>query len=156
MSTEALFCTTRPSARAGRAPAPARPGTERGQPLPHPGRLGHRRLTRAEDTRVQDAYSVRCAPQVNGAARDTLAHARTVATYELASAIDNPVVLEDGTVASNGNFHGAPRHVLDFLAIAAADVGSIAERRTDRLLDRTRSHASPPSWRMTRGWTRAS
>ena len=69
------------------------------------------------DTRVQDAYSLRCAPQVNGAARDTLAHARVVAGRELASAIDNPVVLPDGRVESNGNFHGAPlAYVLDFLA----------------------------------------
>src|SRR5690606_7754177 len=59
-------------------------------------------------TRVQDAYSLRCAPQVAGAARDTLEHARTVAARELAAAIDNPVVLPDGRVESNGNFHGAP------------------------------------------------
>jgi histidine ammonia-lyase len=94
--------------------------------------------------RVQDAYSVRCAPQVAGAGRDTLAHARLVADRELASAVDNPVVLPDGRVESNGNFHGAPvAYVLDFLAIAAADLGSIAERRTDRLLDRSRSHGLP-------------
>ncbi|HEX7164330.1 MAG TPA: histidine ammonia-lyase [Trebonia sp.] len=97
------------------------------------------------DTRVQDAYSLRCAPQVNGAARDTLAHAETVAGIELASAIDNPVVTADGRIVSNGNFHGAPvAYVLDFLAIAAADVASIAERRTDRMLDATRSHGLPP------------
>ncbi|MGY1454464.1 histidine ammonia-lyase [Streptomyces sp. SS8] len=96
--------------------------------------------------RVQDAYSVRCAPQVAGAGRDTLAHARTVAERELAAAVDNPVVLpEAGRVESNGNFHGAPvAYVLDFLAIAAADLASIAERRTDRLLDRNRSHGLPP------------
>jgi histidine ammonia-lyase len=95
--------------------------------------------------RVQDAYSVRCAPQVAGAGRDTLAHARTVADRELASAVDNPVVLPDGRVESNGNFHGAPvAYVLDFLAVAAADLASIAERRTDRLLDRNRSHGLPP------------
>lgn len=95
--------------------------------------------------RVQDAYSVRCAPQVAGAGRDTLAHARTVAERELAAAVDNPVVLPDGRVESNGNFHGAPvAYVLDFLAIAAADLGSIAERRTDRLLDKNRSHGLPP------------
>jgi histidine ammonia-lyase len=98
-----------------------------------------------EDTRVQDAYSLRCAPQVNGAARDTLAHARTVAECELASAIDNPVVTADGRVVSNGNFHGAPvGYVLDFLAIVAADVASISERRTDRMLDAARSHGLPP------------
>ncbi|MDK1472670.1 histidine ammonia-lyase [Streptomyces sp. 549] len=95
--------------------------------------------------RVQDAYSVRCAPQVAGAGRDTLDHARLVAERELAAAVDNPVVLPDGRVESNGNFHGAPvAYVLDFLAIAAADLGSICERRTDRLLDKNRSHGLPP------------
>lgn len=94
--------------------------------------------------RVQDAYSVRCAPQVAGAGRDTLDHARLVADRELAAAVDNPVVLPDGRVESNGNFHGAPvAYVLDFLAVAAADLGSIAERRTDRLLDKNRSHGLP-------------
>jgi histidine ammonia-lyase len=97
------------------------------------------------DTRVQDAYSLRCAPQVHGAARDTLGHAEAVAGVELASAIDNPVVTTDGRVASNGNFHGAPvGYVLDFLAIVTADVASIAERRTDRMLDAARSHGLPP------------
>jgi histidine ammonia-lyase len=92
-------------------------------------------------TRVQDAYSLRCAPQVHGAVRDTLDHAALVASRELASAVDNPVVLPDGRVESNGNFHGAPLgYVLDFLAIAVADLASISERRTDRFLDRTRSH----------------
>lgn len=107
--------------------------------------------------RVQDAYSVRCAPQVNGAGRDTLDHAALVAGRELAAAVDNPVVLMEGAsgangagsgggrVESNGNFHGAPiAYVLDFLAIVAADLGSITERRTDRLLDKNRSHGLPP------------
>lgn len=95
-------------------------------------------------TRVQDAYSLRCAPQVHGAARDTLAHAELVADRELVSAVDNPVVLPDGRVESNGNFHGAPvAYVLDFLAIPVADVASIAERRTDRMLDVARSHGLP-------------
>ncbi|MBG0817081.1 histidine ammonia-lyase [Planomonospora sp. ID82291] len=95
-------------------------------------------------TRVQDAYSLRCAPQVAGAARDTLAHAASVAMRELASAIDNPVVLADGRVESNGNFHGAPvGYVLDFLAIAVADLAGISERRTDRMLDVARSHGLP-------------
>jgi histidine ammonia-lyase len=98
-----------------------------------------------DDTRVQDAYSLRCSPQVHGAARDTLEHAETVAGRELASAIDNPVVTLDGRVVSNGNFHGAPvGYVLDFLAIAVADVASIAERRTDRMLDTHRSHGLSP------------
>lgn len=94
---------------------------------------------------VQDAYSLRCAPQVAGAARDTIEHARMVARRELAAVIDNPVVLSDGEVTSNGNFHGAPvAMVLDFLAIAVADVGSISERRTDRFLDVARSRGLPP------------
>jgi histidine ammonia-lyase len=98
-----------------------------------------------EDPRVQDAYSLRCAPQVAGACRDTIDHAERVASYELAAAIDNPVVLDDGRVESNGNFHGAPvGYVLDFLAIAAADLASISERRTDRMLDKARSHGLPP------------
>jgi histidine ammonia-lyase len=100
---------------------------------------------RYDDPRVQDAYSLRCAPQVAGAARDTLAHCATVAERELASAIDNPMVLADGRIESCGNFHGAPvGFACDFLAIAAAEVGAIAERRTDRLLDATRSHGLPP------------
>lgn len=107
------------------------------------GLTGHAQA--GEAPRVQDAYSVRCAPQVAGAGRDTMAHALLVAERELAAAVDNPVVLPDGRVASNGNFHGAPvAYVLDFLAIAAADLGSIAERRTDRLLDKNRSHGLPP------------
>jgi histidine ammonia-lyase len=93
---------------------------------------------------VQDAYSLRCAPQVNGAVRDVIEYATTIAERELASAIDNPVVLPDGSVASNGNFHGAPvAYVLDFLAIAATDLGSMAERRTDRMLDPARSIGLP-------------
>jgi histidine ammonia-lyase len=96
-------------------------------------------------TQVQDAYSLRCAPQVHGAARDTLSHATRVADVELASAIDNPSVLADGTLVSNGNFHGAPvAYVMDFLAIALADVASMAERRTDRMLDVSRSFGLPP------------
>jgi histidine ammonia-lyase len=126
---------------------------------PHPGQAASAANLRAlldgsaimeshrgpECTRVQDAYSLRCSPQVHGAGRDTLAHAETVASRELASAIDNPVVTLDGRVESNGNFHGAPvGYVLDFLAIAVADLASIAERRTDRFLDVARSHGLPP------------
>jgi histidine ammonia-lyase len=126
---------------------------------PHPGQAASAANLRAclagseivsshrgpDDTRVQDAYSLRCAPQVHGAARDTLAHAELVAGRELASAIDNPVVTFDGQVRSNGNFHGAPvAYVLDFLAIAVADVASMSERRTDRFLDAARSHGLPP------------
>jgi len=126
---------------------------------PHPGQATSaanlRRLlegseimaSHREDTEhlVQDAYSLRCAPQVIGAARDTAEHARVVAERELQAVIDNPVVLPDGRVQSNGNFHGAPvGYVLDFLAIACADVASISERRTDRMLDKTRSQGLPP------------
>jgi len=97
------------------------------------------------DSRVQDAYSLRCAPQVAGAVRDTVDYASTIAARELQSTIDNPVVLPNGRVESNGNFHGAPvAYVLDFLAIAAADLGSISERRTDRMLDQHRSSGLPP------------
>jgi histidine ammonia-lyase len=108
------------------------------------GVMAHHREDRFH--RVQDAYSLRCSPQVHGAARDTVDHAATVAERELASAIDNPVVLaEEGRVESNGNFHGAPvAYVLDFLAIVAADVASISERRSDRFLDRARNHDLPP------------
>ncbi len=120
---------------------------------PHPGQrdsaanmravlAGSPLLSRPEGfTRVQDAYSLRCAPQVHGAVRDTLDHAATVAGRELASAIDNPVITLDGRVESNGNFHGAPvGYALDFLAIATADLASMSERRTDRFLDVSRNH----------------
>lgn len=97
-----------------------------------------------DDDRVQDAYSLRCAPQVAGAVRDTLEYAATVALRELSAIIDNPVVLDDGRISSNGNFHGAPvAYVLDFLAIAVADLGSISERRTDRALDKNRNAGLP-------------
>ncbi len=100
---------------------------------------------RTGDDRVQDAYSLRCAPQVSGAARDLLAYAEGVAANELRSAIDNPMVLPDGRVESCGNFHGAPlAFACDALAIAIAEVGAIAERRTDRLLDASRSSGLPP------------
>jgi histidine ammonia-lyase len=93
---------------------------------------------------VQDSYSMRCSPQVAGAARDTLEFAEQVAGRELVSAIDNPSVLPDGRVESNGNFHGAPLgFACDFLAVAAAEVGAISERRVDRLLDPHRSAGLP-------------
>jgi histidine ammonia-lyase len=99
---------------------------------------------RYDDPRVQDAYSLRCAPQVAGAARDVVGYARGVASAELRSAIDNPMVMPDGRVESCGNFHGAPvGFVCDFLAVACAEVGAIAERRVDRLLDVARSHGLP-------------
>lgn len=93
-----------------------------------------------EDTRVQDAYSIRCTPSVHGAARDTLTHCRSVVEIGLVWAIDNPMVLADGRVESCGNFHGAPLgFAADFLAIALAEIGAIAERRMDRMLDKSRS-----------------
>jgi len=96
-------------------------------------------------TRVQDAYSLRCAPQVAGAVRDTVEHTAGVAAVELTSAIDNPVITPDDRVESNGNFHGAPiGYALDFLAIGVADLASMAERRTDRFLDASRSNGLPP------------
>ncbi|MFT3943619.1 MAG: histidine ammonia-lyase [Ancrocorticia sp.] len=126
---------------------------------PHPGQIaaaanirhvleGSRLIQRPENgnfRRVQDAYSLRCSPQVHGAARNTALHAHDVAEIELRSAVDNPVVTLDGRVESNGNFHGAPvAYVLDFLAIAVADLASISERRTDRFLDVARNHGLPP------------
>jgi histidine ammonia-lyase len=82
---------------------------------------------------------------VHGAARDALAFAEACADRELASAIDNPVVLPDGRVESVGNFHGAPlAHACDLLAIVIADVASMSERRVDRLLDASRSQGLPP------------
>lgn len=97
------------------------------------------------DGQVQDAYSLRCAPQVTGAVRDTLEHAKTVAMREIQATIDNPVVLSSGEINSNGNFHGAPiAYVLDFLAIAVADLASISERRIDRMLDKTRNNGLNP------------
>jgi histidine ammonia-lyase len=100
------------------------------------------------DHAVQDAYSLRCAPQVHGAARDVVAFARGVVERELASVTDNPVVLVDGggdgRVASTGNFHGQPlAFAADFCAIALADLAAISERRTDRLMDPARSEGLP-------------
>jgi histidine ammonia-lyase len=93
---------------------------------------------------VQDAYSLRCSPQVHGALRDAVGYATTIAERELCAAIDNPSVLTDGRVASHGNFHGAPlAHVLDFLAIGIADVAAISGSRTDRFLDVARNRGLP-------------
>ncbi|MCU1362684.1 MAG: hutH [Acidimicrobiaceae bacterium] len=125
---------------------------------PHPGQLAcaenlfgllaHSNIVSShleDPSQVQDAYSLRCAPQVHGAARDIFSYASGVADIELAASIDNPSVLLDGSLLSNGNFHGAPiGYVLDFLAIAVADVASMSERRTDRMLDVNRSFGLPP------------
>jgi histidine ammonia-lyase len=100
---------------------------------------------REGDSRVQDAYSLRCTPQVHGAARDAIGFARTLTERELDAAIDNPMILPDGRVESCGNFHGAPvAMACDVLALAVAELSAIAERRTDRMLDVARSHGLPP------------
>jgi histidine ammonia-lyase len=95
---------------------------------------------------VQDAYSLRCAPQVHGAAREVVAWVRGIVEVELASVTDNPVVFgETGEVVSTGNFHGQPlAYAADFATIALADLAAIAERRIDRLLDPARSDGLPP------------
>jgi histidine ammonia-lyase len=95
---------------------------------------------------VQDAYSLRCAPQVHGAARDALAAARAAIEIELGSVSDNPVVLaEDGEVLSGGNFHGQPVAVpLDALALAVVGLAGVSERRLYRLLDPATSNGLPP------------
>lgn len=127
---------------------------------PHPGQLATadnlRRLLAGSpivashhddfEHAVQDAYSLRCAPQVHGAVRDTLDHADRVLAIELGAVVDNPIVLpETGEVISGGNFHGQPlAFVLDFTAAAVTELGSISERRTDRILDPERSAGLPP------------
>jgi histidine ammonia-lyase len=146
MSVQALLATDRAYAE------------ELHQLRPQPGQIRSARLMRrmTQDSpviashrtsahAVQDAYSLRCAPQVHGACRSTTLHAMRVAEAELASEVDNPVVLHElGTVESAGNFHGEPlAFALDFLAIAAAEIGSISERRTDRMLDPAHSNGLP-------------
>lgn len=98
------------------------------------------------DHKVQDAYSLRCAPQVHGAVRDTIDYAASVFTIELGAVVDNPIVFaEDRDVVSGGNFHGQPlAFALDYLSIAVTELGSISERRTDRLLDPDRSNGLTP------------
>jgi histidine ammonia-lyase len=92
---------------------------------------------------VQDAYSLRCAPQVHGAARDAVGFCRQTVDHELASVVDNPVVLGDDVVSA-GNFHGqALAYAADLLASVCADIASISERRVDRLLDPARSRGLP-------------
>ncbi len=91
---------------------------------------------RTGDPRVQDAYSLRCMPQVHGAARQGLEYIRSVLEVEANSATDNPLIFGDGRILSGGNFHGQPvAQVLDLLAIICADLGSISERRIARLVD---------------------
>ena len=96
--------------------------------------------------RVQDAYSLRCSPQVHGAVRDALDYAERAIAIELNAATDNPLVLADrGEVVSNGNFHGEPVAIpLDTLKIGLAELGSISERRIERMLNPTMSNGLPP------------
>lgn len=99
---------------------------------------------RESDHEVQDPYSMRCTPQVHGAARDSAAHAGAVMARELEAVTDNPVVLTDGRVESAGNFHGEPlAYVLDLLAIAATGAANVAERRTAWLLSPATSRGLP-------------
>jgi histidine ammonia-lyase len=101
----------------------------------------HRHSTHA----VQDPYSMRCIPQVHGAARDAHSFAGSVMERELASAVDNPVVLPDGRVESNGNFHGQVlAHASDFMGVALCGVASLCERRTAWLLSAASSRGLPP------------
>jgi len=97
------------------------------------------------DPRVQDAYSLRCMPQVHGAVRGALAHCEDVLLIESASATDNPLVFADsGEVISGGNFHGAPlAFVFDYVAIAIADLMNMSERRTDRLVNPDKNEGLP-------------
>ena len=100
---------------------------------------------RENDPRVQDAYSLRCMPQVHGAARDALAHTRAALETETGSATDNPLVFPEGDILSGGNFHGAPLALaLDAAAIAIATMMAIAERRIDRLVNPDINEGLPP------------
>jgi histidine ammonia-lyase len=144
MSVEALLGTDASSPPTCRRCARTRAGGVGGEPARAAGRQRDRgQPPRApECTRVQDAYSLRCAPQVHGARRDTVEHAARGRRARAGRAIDNPVVTLDGRVESNGNFHGAPvGYVLDFLAIAVADVAS--SRAAHRPLPRRRPQPRP-------------
>jgi histidine ammonia-lyase len=115
---------------------------------PHPGQIvsanrllgllvgSEIRESHRECGRVQDAYSLRCSPQVHGAGRDALEHAHRVLSIELNSATDNPMVFAEGRLISGGNFHGAPiAAVFDYLAATMTDLASISERRLARMVD---------------------
>lgn len=122
------------------------------QARPHPGQIeSARRLTELIegseireshrdhhiDPRVQDAYALRCMPQVHGAVRDAIAHARRIVETEINSVTDNPLIFaDDEAVLSGGNFHGEPVALaLDYAAVAIADLGTISERRVERLVN---------------------
>jgi histidine ammonia-lyase len=136
-----------------------RPYDERVQIIrPHPGQLVSARNLRSllhgspllashrhSRHAVQDAYCLRCAPQVHGAVRDVLSYARSVIDVELGSIVDNPVIVPDGEVMTTGNFHGEPlAFAADMLAMALAELASISERRVDRMLDPAFSRGLPP------------
>jgi histidine ammonia-lyase len=119
-----------------------------------------REAHREEDSRVQDAYCLRCMPQVHGAVRDVLNHVRGVLEIEAGSATDNPLVfpqnsskgVDRGAVLSGGNFHGAPlAYAFDYAAIALTDLASITERRIDRLLNPDINEGLPPFLAMDPG-----
>jgi histidine ammonia-lyase len=100
---------------------------------------------RAGDPRVQDAYALRCMPQVHGPVADAIRFAEEVVTRELNAATDNPLVFDDGRVLSGGNFHGqAVAMVLDFLAIALTNLAVMSERRIDRLVHPDLNQGLPP------------
>jgi histidine ammonia-lyase len=127
--------------------------------------LGDPGVAQGGDPRVQDAYSLRCMPQVHGAARQALRYVREVLEVEANSATDNPLIFPDprcrgpptgrGRILSGGNFHGQPvAQVMDLLAMACADLASISERRLARLVDpasRGCPRSSPPTRAPTRG-----
>jgi histidine ammonia-lyase len=147
MSLEALKGT--PVAFDARVHA-ARPHTGQSEVASHLRRLLEGSEIRAShlqnDPRVQDAYSLRCMPQVHGAVRDTLQYARAVVETETGSATDNPLVFaETEEVLSGGNFHGAPLGLaFDYAAIALTDLISITERRIDRLVNPDANEDLPP------------
>jgi histidine ammonia-lyase len=125
------------------------------QARPHQGQMecaefisrlleGSRLVSAPGELRVQDAYSIRCIPQVHGATRDVLEYVRKVINTEINSVSDNPLVFPDGQVISAGNFHGQPVALaMDFLSIATAELGNISERRIERLLNPALSGLPP-------------
>jgi histidine ammonia-lyase len=136
-----------------------RPYDERVQVIrPHPGQLvsaanlrallrGSPLLASHRESRhaVQDAYCLRCAPQVHGAVRGVLTYARNIIDTELGAIVDNPVIVPDGEVMTTGNFHGEPlAFAADMLAMALAELASVSERRVDRMLDPAFSRGLPP------------